>query len=90
MTHTPGPWKIEERQIDDYYVNIQAKVETIAAVLTMDPVYPTKKEMANARLITAAPDLLEALKELVAVPNKHRPDRVWDEARAAIAKAEGR
>lgn len=26
---------------------------------------------------------------LVAVPNKHRPERVWDAARAAIEKATG-
>lgn len=44
---------------------------------------------ANARLWAAAPDLLAALVELVAVPNKHRPDRVWNEARVAIAKATG-
>ena len=34
-------------------------------------------------------DLLAALKELASMPNKHRPDRVCAEARAAIAKAEG-
>jgi hypothetical protein len=48
---------------------------------------PTEEDHANATLIAAAPDLLEALQELCTVPNKHRPDSVWDAARAAIAKA---
>ena len=41
-------------------------------------------------LHAAAPELLAALKEAIAAPNKHRPERVWDEAKAAIAAAEGR
>lgn len=49
----------------------------------------TEEARANARLIAAAPELLEALIELCAAPNKHRPERVWDQARAAIAKAKG-
>jgi len=32
-------------------------------------------------------DLLAALRELVAAPNKKRPEHVWAEARAAIEKA---
>jgi len=39
-------------------------------------------------LHAAAPELLEALKELAPLPNKHRPIRVWAAAHAAIAKAE--
>ena len=45
------------------------------------------QQTARARLNTAAPDLLEALCELVSLPNKQRPDRIWAQARAAIAKA---
>ena len=47
---------------------------------------------ADARLISAAPDLLAALDGLVNPPC-HAPDflpsRLWDAARAAIAKATG-
>lgn len=43
---------------------------------------------ANARLIAAAPDLLDALKEVVALSD--RKHNAWDKAHAAIAKAEGR
>lgn len=42
---------------------------------------------ANARLIAAAPDLLAALKGLMAHPNSAK---AWDAADQAVAKAEGR
>lgn len=40
------------------------------------------------RLISAAPDLLEALKAVVAIADRKTIE--FDKARAAIAKAEGR
>ena len=46
-----------------------------------------RHQTARAKLDAAAPDLLEALCELVSLPNKQRPDRIWAQARAAIAKA---
>ena len=46
-------------------------------------------EMADAHLIAAAPEMYEALRDLIAVkPNSDAPE--WVAARAAIAKAEGR
>lgn len=42
-------------------------------------------------LFAAAPDLLAALKSLVDDKSKeYIPTRLWDDARASIAKAEGR
>lgn len=54
----------------------------------------TVENEANARLIAAAPDLAAALERLIAEhdePGSHgRPSRyAWDQARAAIAGAEG-
>lgn len=45
-------------------------------------------EDANTRLIAAAPDLLEALIEVVAISD--RKHDAWDKAKAAIEKATGR
>jgi hypothetical protein len=42
---------------------------------------------ATARLIAAAPELLEALEEVVAISD--RKHNAWDKAHAAIAKARG-
>ena len=56
-THTPGPWKA----VDDYgRWEIESRLHAIATVNDNPP-----QHKANARLITAAPSLLEALVELI-------------------------
>jgi hypothetical protein len=87
-THTPGPWK-EKRKLAIY----SADDEPICAVF---PAETEERSKADARLIAAAPDLLEALQficngiggggdapEAVLIKWKRRADD-------AIAKAEGR
>lgn len=46
-----------------------------------------KAGYSNTHLIAAAPDLLEALREVVRISD--RKHDAWDQAKAAIAKAEG-
>lgn len=43
---------------------------------------------ANAQLIAAAPDMLEALKN-IENDDKHMPETAWNLIQAAIAKAQG-
>lgn len=80
MTHTPGPWEVQ----DDCATSIWAGGHYIAETYTDGE--------ANARLIAAAPDLLAALEAIVAiceqldVPN-HQHAQL---ARFAIAKAKGK
>ncbi len=56
-----------------------------------DDILAEKKREANARLMAAAPDLLEALQDIVSFWDEHVPtDCINDmhkKARAAIAKA---
>lgn len=100
--HTPGPWTASER--DRSYVRIDSDHWAMLATVVVrmsgaDENIPSGE--ANARLIAAAPDLLDALKEFV------EPFAGWDiqnfikrsdpatavrvtKARTAIAKAEGR
>lgn len=96
-THTPGPWR---------WLNAITLISDKGrkhAVLTSDDVLQTTDEHGllvkltpshpNARLMAAAPDLLEALKGLVAAVDAADPAGEWDArgvALAAIAKAEGR
>ena len=84
-THTPGPWEAEGDYVFAPIVGYDAR---IARVTDID-------SEANARLIAAAPDLLEALREAVGWM-QHVPgiadsvgQIILDDARAAIAKARG-
>ena len=79
--HTPGPWHIANG------VQIRSNRDQIAKIWMMRG----GEGRENARLIAAAPDLLEALIELAACGaeawGEDRPCVKW--ARAAIAKATG-
>jgi len=88
--HTPGPWYGKAGTI---YAGPAERPTIIArmphprrngeGVIDMDERY------ADWKLIASAPDLLKALEELIAAPDKKRPAEVWQAAQAAIAKARG-
>ena len=85
--HKPGPWILRE----DSCVVVDSVVGyPIAGTRTKRP---DEENVANANLISAAPDLLEALKALVercefdGIPNDSMPFVIA--ARTAIAKAKG-
>ncbi|HEJ1524550.1 TPA: hypothetical protein SLU70_001457 [Pseudomonas aeruginosa] len=84
--HTPGPWEIERysdgliqivgnvRAVSDHEEHVTTVVEAV-----------TRGDEANAKLIVAAPDLLDALVALVEC--EQTTPELWELARAAIAKA---
>lgn len=96
--HTPGPWVV------DPYTGIakEIRINDGEILLDYDDVDHAAQE-ANARLIAAAPDLLEALEKILeceegrAADLRHRKawlplkfsDERMTEARAAMAKATG-
>jgi hypothetical protein len=86
--HTPGPWMVDR---PGTLFHIRTMDEINGTVATCDPCdFATQEQLANARLIAAAPELLEALRELVesvAISDPGVYD--LDAARAAIAKATG-
>jgi hypothetical protein len=89
MNHTPGPWTIRESAT--HITVIGSNNETI---FHDDKRCPSVPE--DARLISAAPDLLEALDLLLRYSLSHpihtdqsQFGNVYDKARAAIAKARG-
>ena len=99
MTHTPGPWNIGPT----YKSSINAGEKHIAMVNywksgdKSSDVFGEEHD-ANARLIAAAPDLLEALEanmEWIGPPptDRHSYDsvreRAWKLGQAAIQKAKG-
>lgn len=84
--HTPGPWVVQEYS-DGFGVSAIAD-DDLEAICTM--IVPINgDEESNARLIAAAPELLEAL-ELALSFDKPDYKGGWEQkARAAIAKAKG-
>lgn len=93
--HTPGPWKYGKNLFaGTEFTVVQTDSFHLAHVFTTagDPLsdgfalLPTE---ANARLITAAPELLEALR-YVAENHHEGAGEFEDKVLAAIAKAEGK
>ena len=102
MTHTPGPWKVLPKYVVERCIRLQEHL----AITNGGPTFaylPNGKEArhdiqeANARLIAASPDLLEALRELELIahrlggesPTYDLLNNATAKARAAIATAEG-
>ncbi len=108
MTHTKGPWKLLRTPFnhDNFRDSVGTDKRIIAWTLRHYPGVPRTEnsaeiDQANARLIAAAPELLEALKlagELVSVARQHFPKSMHNSDKfqlegtcvaigAAIAKA---
>jgi len=65
--HTPGPWYSLKDTLHEgqYFVRVQTYGYAPLATVRGDKRSTLKQSEANARLISAAPDLLEALKSLL-------------------------
>ena len=93
--YTPGPWAVNGNTPDQVYTE---QGDTLAIVRGTRRISDEERN-ANARLIAAAPELLEALEKLAnMVPEIARalPSGVpmayaeaFDKARAALTKARG-
>jgi hypothetical protein len=87
VAHTPGPWFVREgprgRSTDIFS---PSRPDTLAT--TAFHGWNAEEMEANAQLIAAAPDLLEALKAVIAISD--RKHDAWDHAKAVIAEAEGK
>lgn len=97
-THTPGPWSIVEHSWSD--TGIDSATDYVC-LLRIDPsdeeceVAMSNRMAANARLIAAAPELLEACKSFsdhLTGPTawtQDQEDALIERVHAAIAKATG-
>ena len=84
--HTPSPWFVDASRQEGLVIRHDSKM------VCQIPGYGVGTRIDDARLIAAAPELLEALKGLVAwATDVRRDDPAADlaKARAAIAKATG-
>jgi hypothetical protein len=81
--HTPGPWNQAPYSPTDVVANGDTMVAMAREGLNG---IERDKAIANARLIAAAPDLLDALERIAELSYDSEATRV---AREAIAKARG-
>lgn len=82
---TPGPWKVSD-------IGFGSNIEPSIAWIGYGSSYPKDEHKANARLIAAAPELLQALFRIYdedGLTGQNRIDFIEDIARAAINLATG-
>lgn len=91
--HTPGPWFVDGAK--PWQIILRTEKTNMLRIASANTQF-TRTYAANARLMAAAPELLEALKNATSVLKAfagHVKDGIADvtleQARAAIAKAEG-
>ena len=96
VKHTPGPWRIVDGTGGDLYVRDVGGVITFCAKPMRWEGQPERYESemaeyrANARLISAAPDMLEALETIMfEFGPGTMSDEAFGKAVAAISKAKG-
>lgn len=82
--HTPGPWKVSEKKANGTKAYVEGAAGYVVAQSYCLPSTNIKyndlwaEAEANARLIAAAPELLECLRELYAIVRGECP-RLLDE-----------
>ena len=88
-THASPDWTFTQGT-RDYLMDIEAEGEIIAHICTTDPVDATEREIANGRLIKAAPKMLKALRLVVEWAESDNLDSIElvETARNAIAEME--
>ena len=90
--HTPGPWRLVKVESDSGHivhlcpVGSDKPYSLLTTVEHNDVIFAAVYEDADARLIAAAPDLLESLQDLCDTLGECG---MTEKARAAIAKATG-
>ena len=94
--HTPGPWTAGRKSESSRYDIIGGSIDDTDKKTVVGTFFGgfgyTKQNDPNARLIAAAPELLEALKNLLWQHDNNAGQlcgMALQDARAAIAKAEG-
>lgn len=90
-SHTPGPWVVADANGPIEGGTCVQSLHDTYMVASCAHYYPRGTVQANARLIAAAPDLLDALTALLAKVHcgTALECSLCDAARAAITKAKG-
>ena len=85
MNHTKGEWKVG---LDSWDTYIGTGNQYLAKMINSGSLTDAEVK-ANANLIASAPDMYEALKEILFY-NIEMPSTIIEQIQKALAKAEGR
>lgn len=103
--HTPGKWELKDRYDlrhnpcgIDIAVNSNTMICRMPDGATVNGGNAFPEQLANARLIAAAPDMYEACKSAISeieymadkLGNDHKMTLSWELLRDALSKAEGK
>ncbi len=92
VVHTPGPWHVKVFDDGAFMLAAGPVDDLTSCIIATREAHPEPAEgRANARLIAAAPDLLEACEMLLmlSLPIDVSGESMVAKARAAVAKARG-
>ena len=91
MNHTPGPWYTAETTNGDTLIIAKDgnSGRQISVVRSIVDGLTEQEQLANARLMASAPDLLKALEDVLYTVCDTYNYFMWERVRAAIAKAKG-
>ena len=97
MKPTPGPWRVVHNTTTDSFSVYTSDPERDSCIAVIPESFGARTELANARLMAAAPDLLEALTVMTSVfraRNEPGPAALVEHAArgkaiAAVQKARG-
>lgn len=100
MSHTPGPWRIQDAGNDTLWIVVDSTATDVGYISIAEARYGCDAaralgdNTANAQIMKAAPDLLAALRDAMPLLRGHSGTEEgqarYAAAMAAIAAAEGK
>lgn len=99
MAHTPGPWvittdydggRVYQIWHDGPNARLSPRICSLRNASTPVLQLDIEEMHSNARLIEAAPDMLQALKSVLDLAVQHADKDLLDKLRQTIVKAEGK
>lgn len=89
MSHTPGPWRLEVVRSEDDVLTEKPYRLAPWGIVHRPHGHAIETGLADARLIAAAPEMLEMLKKIEGERSLSYVEENWPGLRELLAKIEG-